>query len=143
MMVESRSDCRPRDGSSALQLQFERDARAPGLARAAVLARCGDFDLDPSACNTLMLLVSELVSNAVIHSRGPLEEPIALGAKKTETGVRITVTDAGEGFTPVPRKPGVTQGGYGLYLVHKTAESWGVDRVGGTRVWFELPRNSA
>ena len=55
--------------------------------------------------------------------------------------MRVTVTDAGDGFShPIglPPSPGR---GYGLYLVDKGAREWGIDRVGGTRVWFELPRS--
>ncbi len=53
------------------------------------------------------------------------------------------MTDAGSGFSPKPRVPGTINEGYGLYLVDKAASNWGVDRDGGTRVWFEIPRELA
>jgi anti-sigma regulatory factor (Ser/Thr protein kinase) len=136
----------PRSTSAALpeslELRLTRGVEAPSIARSAVLRRCGDFDLSPSEHHTLALLVSEVVSNAVLHSKGQVEAPIVLTVTVTEEAVRVTVTDAGDGFTPEPRQPETKQGGFGLYLLEKAASSWGVDRVGGTRVWFELPRRS-
>jgi anti-sigma regulatory factor (Ser/Thr protein kinase) len=123
-----------------LMLELERGPGAPAVARAAVIGRCDDLDLDLSMCHTLVLLVSEVVSNAVLHSRGPADTPILLTVRVTEESVRITVTDAGYGFKPEPRRPEATHGGYGLYLLEKSTSRWGVDRVGGTRVWFELAR---
>jgi anti-sigma regulatory factor (Ser/Thr protein kinase) len=127
-------------GSAALELEFKRDRDAPSLARAAVIGRCANCELGASLLHTLVLLVSELVSNAVLHSRGPADAPITLTARVSSEAVRVAVTDAGAGFTPMPRTPDAAQGGYGLYLLDKAASRWGVDRVGGTRVWFELPR---
>ena len=87
-----------------------------------------------------MLLVSELVSNAVLHSDAPLSSAIMLRLEVRQDAIHLSVTDAGSGFTPKPRVPGTARDGYGLYLVDKAASDWGVDSVGGTRVWFELPR---
>ncbi len=126
--------------SATLELELKRDRQAPSIARAAASGGCHGFELNSSLCETLMLLVSEVVSNAVLHSSAPAETPIVLTTSVTEDTVRVTVTDTGEGFVPQPRKPEVTQGGYGLYILEKSARRWGVDRVGGTRVWFELSR---
>ena len=53
--------------------------------------------------------------------------------------VRVTVTDAGEGFEPAPRRqPRTETGGWGLHLVDRLAHRWGVDRAGVTSVWFEI-----
>jgi anti-sigma regulatory factor (Ser/Thr protein kinase) len=125
-----------------LELELMRHPDAPSVARAAVLGRYADCNLDASLRHTLVLLVSELISNAVLHSHAPADAPIMLRASVTAEAVCVAVTDAGEGFTPVPRKPDATDGGYGLYLLEKAASRWGVDRVGGTRVWFELPRTA-
>lgn len=124
----------------SLQLELHRNVQAPSIARAAVSGLCNDLDLSPSDRHTLMLLVSEVVSNAVLHSQGPLDALILLSAMVGEDTVRIAVTDPGEGFTPTPREPELVGGRYGLYLLDKAATRWGVDQDGGTRVWFELPR---
>ena len=56
--------------------------------------------------------------------------------------VRVTVTDAGDGFDPMA-EPAATRGtgagGWGLALVASLASRWGVDRVDDhTEVWFEI-----
>jgi anti-sigma regulatory factor (Ser/Thr protein kinase) len=123
-----------------LELELQRNREAPAIARAAVRGRCQDLDLGGSLQHTLMLLVSEVVSNAVLHSPGPPDALIVLTASVTKRRVRITVTDPGNGFIPRPRDPGCAHAGYGLYLMDKAASRWGVDQAGGTRVWFELAR---
>ena len=122
-----------------LELELKRDAHAPSIARAAAKGRCDTLDLSPSVCQTLLLLVSEVVSNAVLHSNAQRDLPIVLTTTVNEDVIRVTVTDTGDGFTPKPRNPEARHGGYGLYILEKTAQRWGVDEVGGTRVWFELP----
>lgn len=126
---------------ATLVLKLKRDLHAPSVARAAAAGRCHELDLSDSLCDTLVLLVSEVVTNAVRHSSAPRDTPIILTTSVTDDSIRISVTDTGDGFTPMPRDPDATQGGYGLYLVDKAARHWGVDRVGGTRVWFELARS--
>jgi anti-sigma regulatory factor (Ser/Thr protein kinase) len=125
-----------------LELELKRNLEAPSVARAVTGSRCDGLELGASQCHTLVLLVSEIVSNAVLHSQAPADTPIVLTTSFTEDTIRVTVTDTGNGFTPVRRKPGTTDGGYGLYLLDRAARRWGVDRVGGTRVWFELPRTT-
>ena len=80
-------------------------------------------------------MVSELMTNALEHTdtRGPVvTASIDVGL------VEVMVTDEGVGFVPRPRDPGRSTGGFGLELVERAATRWGVDRLGGTRVWFEL-----
>jgi anti-sigma regulatory factor (Ser/Thr protein kinase) len=120
-------------------LELQRNVEAPGIARAAVNRICGSLDLSQSEQHTLTLLVSELVSNAVLHSSGPADAPVFLAATVGEDVVQIAVTDAGRGFAPRPQDHR-TGGGYGLYLVDRAASRWGIDQVDGTRVWFELAR---
>lgn len=142
MMRAPSPEGRDPDGgcSSSLQLELERNVRAPAIARSAVSVRMLELGIDGSLAQTLVLLVSELVSNAVRHSPGPADTAISLHAKVTENKIRVAVTDAGEGFTPKQRAPGSLSDGYGLYLLDKAASSWGVESGAGTTVWFELSR---
>jgi anti-sigma regulatory factor (Ser/Thr protein kinase) len=126
---------------SQLRLELQRDLGAPARARAAVTRSCDQLELDALLCQSLVLLVSEVVTNAVRHSTGPSEAPIELIGAFTGETIRITVTDAGHGFTPQPRDPGRTHDGYGLYLLENVARQWGVESNGETSVWFELPRS--
>jgi anti-sigma regulatory factor (Ser/Thr protein kinase) len=125
--------------SAPLELALDRDVQAPAIARAAITGLCNDLRLDGSIRQTLLLLVSEVVSNAVLHSNGPPEAPITITATVTPQAVQVAVTDAGEGFTPAERDPARMEGGYGLYLLEKAASRWGVDVASPTRVWFEVP----
>ncbi len=123
---------------SGVELSLPRDVEAPWLARNAVGEMCRALGLDDARCGTLLLLVSEVVSNAVLHSSGHAAEPIVMTAAVGAENVRITVTDAGEGFTPGERDPTRTEGGYGLYLLEKASSRWGVEPGAPTSVWFEL-----
>jgi anti-sigma regulatory factor (Ser/Thr protein kinase) len=125
-----------------LDVKFDRDPQAPAHARAAVARFTAASGISGLALDTLTLLVSELVSNAVLHSDAPSASGILLSARVVERRtIRVEVTDGGSGFTAVPRDPSRVTGGYGLFLVAQQASRWGVDREGGTRVWFELTRS--
>lgn len=83
----------------------------------------------------LELAVSELVTNALQHGRGDVEVEITA----TDDGVRLEVGDHGDqvGLPAItPAGPG-THGGWGLRLVERLSDSWGVvaDRS-ATRVWM-------
>jgi anti-sigma regulatory factor (Ser/Thr protein kinase) len=132
-------DPEPADLSVALTLELQRGVEAPGIARAAVSELSRELRLADRVSQTLLLLVSEVVSNAVLHSSGPRGAPITLTGSVSTEAVRITVSDAGEAFTPRQRDPASFQDGYGLYLLEKAASRWGVDPSGPTSVWFELP----
>ena len=120
-----------------LRLTLVRDNRAPGIARAATRAWSESAGLDTRRHDTLVLLVSELVTNAALHSEGPADAPILLTVDLDGGVVRGAVTDAGSGFTPGRRRVS-DPGGFGLYLVARESLRWGVDRIGATRVWFDL-----
>lgn len=82
------------------------------------------------------LIVSELVGNAVIHGRPPVEVRVSRRA----TGMRIDVRDGGEGaVVPPAQADPLAQGGLGLRVVAHLATRWGVDPLpDGKTVWAEL-----
>jgi anti-sigma regulatory factor (Ser/Thr protein kinase) len=132
---------RPARGAGAptrVELTLARNVQAPSLARNAIAERADALGLDRSLAQSLILLVSEVVSNAVRHSKADPKAPVELLATFGEKAIRVTVTDAGDGFIPQPRDPARTHDGYGLYLLEKVAERWGVESGGDTRVWFEM-----
>jgi anti-sigma regulatory factor (Ser/Thr protein kinase) len=125
--------------ASMLQVRFERNRDAPALARAAVADFFDGQEIDPGQLATLTLLVSELVTNAVLYTDAPPGRKIILSAGPLGRGaVRVEITDQGSGFTPAPRDPSRLGGGYGLYLVETQSDRWGVDCEKGTCVWFEM-----
>ena len=84
----------------------------------------------------VLLVVSELATNAVLHGIGDVELRIAFDGRCV-TG---SVADAGTGFERAPREqPHTRIGGNGLYLVERVASRWGVGE-GTAHVWFEIPR---
>jgi two-component sensor histidine kinase len=117
--------------------------RLPGGSQAAARARRElsrlRADLDPRVAEILRLLVTELISNAVKHAAA---ETVSLKVLVARKAVFTEVTDTGRGFDPgqtgMPRK---NHSGFGLFLVERLADRWGVVSDGAaTKVWFELRR---
>ena len=129
--------------AAPLELRLGRDETAPAQARAAMSAWCGPLALPAARVQALVLLVSELVSNAVLHSKAPAGSAVTLSARLDREVLHVRVDDAGEGFEPRPRDPARLSDGYGLFLLDKLASRWGVDASSATSVWFELPRKEA
>ena len=85
----------------------------------------------------VLLLVCELLANAVLHAGGAHE----LLLQATLARLRIEVLD-GSPDVPCPRasrrRPGLL-GGHGLHIVDKLADRWGADiRPNGKSVWLEI-----
>jgi anti-sigma regulatory factor (Ser/Thr protein kinase) len=126
------------EASGTLELTLPSEPGSVAEARMRVLEAVGP-ELDDGQIDALRLLVSELVTNAVRH--GGHEEPLELHAH-WNSEVRIEVTDHGNGFTPAPRTGAPDEpGGFGLFLVGRLADRWGVDTNDATRVWFVLRRH--
>ena len=119
-----------------IRLELPRDEHAPGAARRAIDGL--RFDPGTRTRSEARLLVSELVTNSVQHGRGDTVLVLLDGG---DPGVlRCEVVDDGDGFVPRARGDRVA-GGWGLDLVERIADSWGV-REGSTHVWFELLTDS-
>ncbi|MGR6970836.1 ATP-binding protein [Streptomyces cynarae] len=91
-----------------------------------------------AAAEDVLLVVSELVTNACLHAEGPEELWIACDNKV----LRIEVSDRGSG-QPAPRTPhrAGRPGGHGMFIVQRLCLDWGVVRtpgVAGKTVWAEL-----
>lgn len=116
-------------------------APVPGsvrLAREWIRGFAVDHGCDEAEVDTLVLLVSELVSNVVLHAR----TACTLAATRTDEGaVHVEVRD---GVAALPRedrfRAADATSGRGLLLVASMASAHGADLLdgGGKRVWFEL-----
>ena len=111
--------------------------QAPGLARAAAREALTAWRLS-HLTDAAVLLVSELVTNAVLHARSG-GTPIGLQLEVHGTWLRIEVHD-GDLRGPQPRTPsGLDESGFGFVLVDSLADTWGVlETAGGKAVWAEL-----
>jgi anti-sigma regulatory factor (Ser/Thr protein kinase) len=121
-----------------LSLKVDREPSAAATARRGLARLRGD--LDAPLMETLRLLVTELVTNSVKHSGADTVELTVLVGNST---VLTEVTDSGPGFDPAETGvPSTDHTGWGLFLVERLAERWGVDKDGrATKVWFELRRS--
>jgi anti-sigma regulatory factor (Ser/Thr protein kinase) len=115
------------------------DATAPGEARAEVARRLrGQVDLP--AVQTVELLVSETVTNAVTHGGRSDVETVTLEGRLGADQVWLEVTNAGPAFDDVAELPPATEArGRGLFLVEALSRAWGRRHAAGkTSVWFEV-----
>jgi anti-sigma regulatory factor (Ser/Thr protein kinase) len=86
-----------------------------------------------------MLVASELVSNAVVHSGACPEDLLTVHVKLGAGRLLISVRDPGiSGLVAKPRPEDDQFGGLGLRLVEQLSERWGAERRRGQRVWAEL-----
>jgi anti-sigma regulatory factor (Ser/Thr protein kinase) len=106
----------------------------PGSAKAAretiqdVLA-----GVDPTLVESVVLMVSELTTNAILHAR----TEFTLEIETSDDNVRITVSDAGPGDPALKTPARDTTTGRGLQIVERLADQWGiVDGSPGKSVWF-------
>ena len=120
-----------------VELRFRHPARpsAIGRARHELEDALAAADLDSGTSGDLMLLVSELVTNAVRHARSDRFE-VHLDVNPDR--LRLEVHDEGPGFDPKIAPSDDGTGGYGLYIVDRLASRWGVERDAGGVIWVEL-----
>lgn len=111
---------------------------SPSVARALVAAASPPGAYDAHA---LVLLTSELVSNAVLHAGMAATQDIVVTVADGKC-LRVEVLDMGPAFDPPDQRiRWEANGGWGLRLVDRLAERWGTEREdGGNKVWFELDR---
>ncbi len=129
--TEGRASCMT---ATARRQEFPSTPASAGEARRFVEGVMADTDLDHLAY-TATMLVSELVTNAILHTGTPLTVVVAPHGDR----VRIEVHD-GSPQLPVRKHYSDMSGtGRGLMLVERMAAAWGSDRTaGGKVVWFEL-----
>jgi len=127
------------------QLSLPHESHSAARARAFV-RRCLR-DAPPSgvpsrhleALDAALLVVSELVTNAVQHAK-PRSEPIELEVSIDDRTFYLGVYDA-DPSPPLLRSPqGLAKSGRGLMIVGRVADSWGwaPTRHGGKCVWCDL-----
>jgi anti-sigma regulatory factor (Ser/Thr protein kinase) len=97
-------------------------------------------DLDPPLLESVRLLVTELLTNSVRHAGADAME---LAVKVGSERVRVEIANAGSRFEAVQRDGDIDSDvGWGLFLVDRLSDAWGVvEESGRQRVWFEVRRS--
>ena len=122
-------------------MRIQGGASAPFLARRSLLSQLGGQLAEATAAD-LALIISELVTNSVIHANVGPDQTLTVECTALPDRLRLTVTDPGSRCQPHLRpRDSDAAGGYGLTIVAALASSWGVvrDDMGATSVWCELP----
>jgi anti-sigma regulatory factor (Ser/Thr protein kinase) len=126
-----------RQSNNALKMRLGSGPGAAASARSAIAQLRAD--LDPPLVETLRLLVTELVTNSVRHTAA---DSVTLSVAIGKSTVLTEVADTGPGFDPQCVEQAANEDtGWGLFLVQRLADKWGVRHDGPSkRVWFELRR---
>jgi anti-sigma regulatory factor (Ser/Thr protein kinase) len=130
--------------SQSANLDLVSALRAPRAARAFVAETLTAWDIQAEEIETVQLVVSELVTNAVLHA--PESQRISLELVWAENAVRVMVTDESSNE---PRRrapdPSLPEDGRGVPLVDAFADRWGTERRGrdGKTVWCEMRTEAA
>ncbi|MFC4007333.1 ATP-binding protein [Nonomuraea purpurea] len=108
-------------------------SRARGLVRTA-LGR------DHPLYDDVVLLTSELATNAILHSRSGAGGSFTVTVSSSDHRVRVCVADSGSDGAPCVARAGAqSTSGRGLPLIEALSHRWGFVREdGATTVWFEL-----
>jgi anti-sigma regulatory factor (Ser/Thr protein kinase) len=111
---------------------------AASRARAVVTGELGPA-IPTKVLEDTTLLVSELVTNAVRHAPSGGSPEVELRLKLERERIRVVVSDPGGGFVATPRLPTASESsGWGLYLVDRIADRWGIISKDRNEVWFEI-----
>ncbi|MEU9618482.1 MULTISPECIES: ATP-binding protein [unclassified Streptomyces] len=128
-----------------VQLEVGPDPAEVGRARRWARSRLigsGIGDDEPLA-ETLILLISELVTNAVVHTGCPAVLRMLFGSTGAAGTVRVEVADASCRPPQQRHAAGEDTGGRGLELVDGLADRWGWQPEGaGKRIWCEVDRDA-
>ena len=132
MLVACVSD---REELPSCALSIDDDVRAVHQARAFMRQTADEWALPDLLARDAILLVSEMVTNAIVHGRGPIH----LRVRRASEHLLVEVSDTA---TAVPRKLRPTSSdvhGRGLQLVAMMADEWGTRPIhDGKSVWCAL-----
>ncbi|WP_328319734.1 ATP-binding protein [Streptomyces sp. NBC_00388] len=123
----------PTDAEVRLASRPESAATARRLTQAVVLRQWG---LSPQTAEHAVLLVSELVGNAVRHTGARV---FGLRMLRRRGWIRVEVRDPSRGLPCLMPVQPMDVSGRGLFLVDKLSDRWGVDLLPrGKTTWFEM-----
>jgi anti-sigma B factor antagonist len=150
LVAENQTSPAELDFLERTDLELTADLHAPSRAREAMRELLGQA-LDEMSLASVVLMTSELVTNAVLHPSVSSPSVVGLRVVIFPAHVHVEVDDPGQGFDPRARPPkqiqmpGPDQGGRGLFVVDRSAARWGIGQLENDRgrrfaVWFEVER---
>ena len=133
------SASQPPDSQRSISMRIPGGDDAPTRARRWVRSQL-EGDIPAATASDAALLVSELVTNSVVHAQVGPRGVLTVAVSTIDDRLRIAVTDPGSRLRPRMLAPDPeTPGGLGLLLVDELCETWGVwHDLGATCVWCEL-----
>jgi anti-sigma regulatory factor (Ser/Thr protein kinase) len=123
------------------RLTFRSTVEAPALGRQALSDALGD--VPARTVQDAQLLLTEVMTNAIRHAGLGNEDVISVRIRDLQSRVEVEVSNAGSAFDPTMLRPRSAEAGWGLLLLDRIAEEWGVREGprGEVAVWFRLRRD--
>ena len=124
----------PADDGTDATLRLRPDPASVAVARGFATQTCARWGFS-DACDVIALLVSETVTNAVVHACTDIDLRLCV----EDDHIRVHVIDE-SAAPPRPRDANVqAEGGRGLALLDALADAWGSGPWGsGKVVWFAV-----
>ena len=112
---------------------------APGMGRRYAADFVSDL-LPPARSDEVVLMVSELVGNAVRHGEPEADGLIGIRLQADDSAIRVAVVDGAPEFTLESLDLDGANGRrhFGLRMVDKLADRWGLSLDGKKAIWFEV-----
>jgi anti-sigma regulatory factor (Ser/Thr protein kinase) len=128
---------RPASVRRTLRWSLNSEFASAGEARHLTAEALTQWDL-PIDSSDVLLVVSELVTNAIQHG----DPPVILTLQASGSALEVSVHDGGQSFVHERRQQAV--GGRGLMIVELVSGQWGIEaEASGKRVWCRMPVSSA
>ncbi|MHB1854267.1 MAG: ATP-binding protein, partial [Acidimicrobiales bacterium] len=125
-------------GLSEARSRLAAEVQSARSARRFVESTLAEWDTSEPT-EVVKLLVSELVTNAVLHARSEAEVVVQL----RPSSIRVEVLDRSPDLPVVRQVEPEATSGRGMALVSTYASAWGTRRLPqGKAVWFEVPRSA-
>lgn len=127
--------------TSVVVSETERRFKLRGLPQAVGAARrvLRDWEshFEPDVFYDMSLCVSELVTNTVRRGEPAGGDEIELAVWRSETLIRAEIREPRPDVV-VTKPAAMLQNDWGMFIVDRVSDRWGVDRSEGTLVWCEI-----
>lgn len=135
---------KPHSGGACVGVSVPHERTGVRIARHAFADQLAADGVPPEDREDAMLVLSELVSNAVKHAAPLASGEINVRWQVADDLLHIEITDGGAGTRPNPSVPVLSAlGGRGLDIVRTVSSQWGVSEDDDTvTVWADVPRTT-